>query len=87
MSIRPTTSIPPSSSALRESGNPILRGLSAIERDHFAPFLDQLWVETGTVVVQEGELDRALNFVLDLSACIGARGVAPDGSPRCAPFR
>ena len=78
MSIRPTTSIPPSSSALRESGNPILRGLSAIERDHFAPFLDQLWVETGTVVVQEGELDRAMYFVLDGSASISRRGLELD---------
>ncbi|MCC6903212.1 MAG: cyclic nucleotide-binding domain-containing protein [Polyangiaceae bacterium] len=75
MSIRPKTSVAPSSTELGASGNPILRELSSLDRELFAPFLDQLGVEPGTVVVTEGERDRAMYFVLQGSARIARRGL------------
>lgn len=75
MSLRPNSSVPPSSSDLGQSGNPILAELSGLDRERFAPFLDELWVEPGTVVVREGESDRAMYFVLDGSARISRHGL------------
>lgn len=75
MSIRPSSSVPPSSSELGTSGNPILAELSALDRERLAPFLEEFWVDPGTVVVREGERDRAMYFVLDGSARITRRGL------------
>lgn len=67
--------MPPSSSDLGQSGNPILSQLSELDRERLRPFLDELWVEPGTVVVREGESDRAMYFVLDGFARIARRGI------------
>ncbi|MBK7585171.1 MAG: cyclic nucleotide-binding domain-containing protein [Myxococcales bacterium] len=75
MSIRPKTSVPPSSSELGSSGNPILAELSALDRDCFAPFLEELWVDPGTLIVREGERDRAMYFVLHGTARISRGGL------------
>lgn len=75
MSIRPRTSVAPSSTELGASGNPILRELSSLDRELFAPFLDQLAAVPGTVIVTEGERDRAMYFVLQGSARIARRGL------------
>jgi len=75
MSVRPRSSVPPSSSELEASGNRILGALSPVDRERIAPFLDELWVEPGTVVVREGESDRSVYFVLDGTARITRRGL------------
>ncbi|MFO0564977.1 MAG: cyclic nucleotide-binding domain-containing protein [Polyangiaceae bacterium] len=75
MSIRPKTSIPPAPADLRASGNPILSELSDADRNRLAPFLEELWVDPGTVIVHEGERDRAMYFVLSGSARISRHGL------------
>jgi len=69
------SSTPPASSDLEQSGNPILAELSELDRERFAPFLEQLSLDPGTVVVREGELDRSMYFVLRGRARITRAGM------------
>jgi len=69
------SSVPPASSDLEQSGNPILADLSDLDREHLAAFLEQLSLSPDTVVVHEGELDRSMYFVLEGRARITRQGL------------
>lgn len=73
--MNPRSSSPPASSDLEKTGNPILSELSELDRQRFAPFLEQRSFEAETCVVREGQNDRAMYFVLDGRARITRQGL------------
>jgi uridine kinase len=75
MSLHPRSSTPPPPHALEASGSPLLAALEDSEREQLAPHLEHMSFGPGTVVVREGETDRAMYFVLDGVARISRGGL------------